>query len=134
MYVDELRNNPLTGVGAEKMVTELVDFYGWEILHAALRLNCFGADPSIKKTLKFLKKAEWARNKVEYFYLYRFKQMPQAVGHQRDLPPRERGFAEGVLPKEPLELTIEKIAEMRADAKASYENRADASGSQQDWD
>ena len=129
MYVDELRNNPLTGVGLEKMVTELVEFYDWEILHAALRLNCFGGDSSIKKTLKFLKKAEWARNKVEYFYLYRFKQMPAAVGHQRDLPPRERGFVDGVLPKEPLELTVEKIAEMRADAAENYKTQSDDCGS-----
>jgi len=41
MSVEEQKNNPLHGLSAEKMVTELVMYYGWELLYAALGLNCF---------------------------------------------------------------------------------------------
>ena len=126
MSIEEQRNNPLTGVSTETMVTELVVFYGYKILDAALGLKCFGMKASISSTVTFLKKAEWARNKVEHFYLYRFKRMPKPVGGQLDLKPRERGFANGVLPKEPMELTVEKIAEMKAHDAENYKIQAAA--------
>jgi len=123
LSIEENQNNPLHGLSAEAMVTELVEFYGWEILDAALGLNCFRMNPSIASAVKFLRKTEWARHKVENFYLYRFKRMPKARGVEFDLDPRDRGFASGVVPKEPMPLTVELIAEMKAEAEENYQNR-----------
>lgn len=63
-------NNPLHGITLEKMVTELVDYYGWEELGQMIRINCFNSDPSIKSSLTFLRKTPWARDKVETLFLY----------------------------------------------------------------
>lgn len=62
-------NNPLHGVKLETIVTELVDFYGWESLSQQININCFKSDPSVKSSLKFLRKTQWARDKVEALYL-----------------------------------------------------------------
>ncbi|MGL4713046.1 MAG: VF530 family DNA-binding protein, partial [Shewanella sp.] len=128
--IEEQQNNPLHGLKLETMITELVDFYGWKILYAALKLGCFNTNPTIEACIIFLKKTEWAREKVENFHLYRFKRMPKAVGDQFDLKPRERGFAAGIAPRKPMELTIESIAEMQAKASAEYDagNRRPHSG------
>ncbi|MGI2056749.1 VF530 family DNA-binding protein [Shewanella baltica] len=128
--IQEQQNNPLHGLKLETMITELVDFYGWKILFAALKLGCFNTNPTIEASVIFLKKTEWAREKVENFYLYRFKRMPKAVGEQFDLKPRERGFASGIAPRKPMELTLASIAEMQAKASAEYEagNRRPNSG------
>lgn len=67
-------NNPLHGITLERMVTELVDYYGWEELGQMIRINCFNSDPSIKSSLKFLRKTPWARDKVEALYLYMLRQ------------------------------------------------------------
>ena len=123
LSIEQNQNNPLHGVSAEAMVTELVEFYGWEILYAALGLNCFRMNPSIASAVKFLRKTEWARHKVENFYLYRFKRMPKPRGAEFDLDPRDRGFANGVLPKDPMPLTVELIEEMKAEAEENYQNR-----------
>ena len=120
MSVEEQRNNPLHGLKAETMVTELVEYYGWDILYAALGLNCFQTNPSVSSTVKFLKKTDWARLKVENFYLYRFCQMPRATGEQFDLEPRARGFANGIVPLEPMELTFGIIAAMKEQAEEAY--------------
>lgn len=122
--VGEQRNNPLHGLKAEVMLTELVDFYGWKILYTALGLKCFNINPTIPSCLTFLKKTEWARLKVENFYMYRFKRMPKPGPEQFDLKPRERGFRDGILPKEPTELTVEMIAEMKAQAAENYKERS----------
>lgn len=121
MTVEEQQNNPLHGVSAETLVTELVEFYGWDILYAALRFKCIQINPSIPSLLTFLKKTEWARNKIEYFYLYRFKRMPKPRADQFDLKPRERGFADGIVPREPMPLTLEMIEEMQAQAEENYQ-------------
>ncbi|MGI2071989.1 VF530 family DNA-binding protein [Shewanella baltica] len=128
--IQEQQNNPLHGLKLETMITELVDFYGWKILFAALKLGCFNTNPTIEACVIFLKKTEWAREKVENFYLYRFKRMPKAVGEQFDLKPRERGFASGIAPRKPMELTLASIAEMQSKASAEYEagNRRPNSG------
>ena len=69
---DEQKNNPLHGVTLEKMVTELEDYYGWQQLALHIDINCFKSDPSIKSSLKFLRKTPWARTKVERLYLSTF--------------------------------------------------------------
>ncbi|GEA58892.1 VF530 family DNA-binding protein [Vibrio breoganii] len=65
-------NNPLHGLSLEKILTRLVEHYGWSGLHAEVRVNCFSNDPSIKSSLKFLRKTQWARDKVEALYISTF--------------------------------------------------------------
>ncbi|OIO68066.1 MAG: hypothetical protein COW19_01625 [Zetaproteobacteria bacterium CG12_big_fil_rev_8_21_14_0_65_55_1124] len=62
-------NNPLHGVTLEKIVTELVEHYGWGELGIYVRIKCFNTNPSVKSSLTFLRKNEWARTKVENLYL-----------------------------------------------------------------
>ena len=62
--------DPLHGKTLEMILNELVDFYGWEQLGFMVQINCFNNDPSIKSSLKFLWKTEWARKKVEELYLH----------------------------------------------------------------
>ncbi|MEC6823150.1 transporter [Photobacterium aquimaris] len=63
------KNNPLHGITLEKVLIELVEHYGWNELGARINIRCFNDDPSIKSSLKFLRKTEWARTKVENLYL-----------------------------------------------------------------
>ncbi|MGF1690171.1 VF530 family DNA-binding protein [Photobacterium kagoshimensis] len=62
-------NNPLHGITLEKLLTELVEHYGWDELGYRIDIRCFNQDPSIKSSLKFLRKTEWARTKVEALYI-----------------------------------------------------------------
>jgi uncharacterized protein (DUF2132 family) len=66
----EQPRNPLHGVKLEQIVTDLVDTFGWEVLAEQVSLNCFKANPSVKSSLKFLRKTPWARDKVESLYVY----------------------------------------------------------------
>jgi uncharacterized protein (DUF2132 family) len=61
--------NPLHGITLERMLEELVDAYGWDELGRIINIRCFNNDPSIKSSLKFLRKTEWARKQVEELYL-----------------------------------------------------------------
>lgn len=61
--------NPLHGITLEKIVTDLVEHYGWDELGDMIRIQCFISDPSIKSSLKFLRTTPWARKKVEDLYL-----------------------------------------------------------------
>lgn len=65
----EQKNNPLHGVTLEQILERLVDHYGWEELGQRITIRCFQSDPSIKSSLKFLRKTLWAREKVEALYL-----------------------------------------------------------------
>ncbi len=65
-------NNPLHGVTLEQVVTKLQDQYGWEGLAKRININCFKSDPSVKSSLKFLRRTPWAREKVESLYIDRF--------------------------------------------------------------
>ncbi|AWX99694.1 transporter [Marinomonas primoryensis] len=65
-------NNPLHGLKLEKVVTDLVEHYGWEELSIRININCFKSDPSVKSSLKFLRKTPWAREKVEALFLETF--------------------------------------------------------------
>jgi uncharacterized protein (DUF2132 family) len=65
-----ISKDPLHGLTLEKIVTHLVDSYGWEELGQHIRINCFTSNPSIQSSLKFLRKTPWARTKVEDFYKY----------------------------------------------------------------
>ncbi|MBT3188423.1 MAG: DUF2132 domain-containing protein [Anaerolineae bacterium] len=61
--------NPLHGITLKQIVTELVDHYGWEELGARINIRSFNHDPSLKSSLKFLRRTPWAREKVEELYL-----------------------------------------------------------------
>lgn len=65
----EQPNNPLHGLTLEAILTELVSHYGWEDLGQRIDIRCFNNDPSIKSSLKFLRKTPWAREKVEQLYI-----------------------------------------------------------------
>lgn len=62
-------NNPLHGKTLEAILTELVAHYGWDELGQRIRINCFLNNPSIKSSLTFLRKTDWARQQVEELYL-----------------------------------------------------------------
>jgi uncharacterized protein (DUF2132 family) len=62
-------NNPLHGVTLEQIVTALAAHYGWEGLARQIDINCFKKDPSVKSSLKFLRKTPWAREKVEALFI-----------------------------------------------------------------
>ena len=62
-------NNPLHGVKLIDILNYLVEEYGWEELGRKINIRCFNSDPSIKSSLKFLRKTPWARDKVEKLYL-----------------------------------------------------------------
>ena len=62
-------NNPLHGITLEQIVNNLVDQYGWTELGKRINIRCFTHDPSVKSSLKFLRRTPWAREKVEALYL-----------------------------------------------------------------
>ena len=64
--------NPLHGITLEKALTQLLEHYGWDGLAERVKIKCFENDPSIKSSLKFLRKTQWARDKVEALYLSTF--------------------------------------------------------------
>ena len=69
----EQPNNPLHGVSLESIVTQLVEHYGWDNLAGKININCFKNDPSVKSSLKFLRKTPWARTEVESLYISTFR-------------------------------------------------------------
>ena len=112
------KNNPLHGVGLKNLLVEIVDHYGFETLFAYLNINCFKTNPSIDSSVKFLKKTDWAREKIEAFYLYEFKNLPRASSQQFALPPRDRVIPEGQSSGEPAELSLEDAEQLRAKREA----------------
>jgi len=71
---EEQANNPLHGLKLEKLVTDLVEYFGWEELSDRIPINCFKSNPSIKSSLKFLRTTPWARERVEGLYLWMLRQ------------------------------------------------------------
>jgi len=63
------KNNPLHGLTLQTILETLVDDLGWEELAEKVSIRCFQNDPSVKSSLKFLRKTDWARKKVEGLYL-----------------------------------------------------------------
>ncbi len=61
--------NPLHGITLKTLVTELVEHFGFDALGKEINIKCFTQDPSIKSSLTFLRKTQWAREKVEDFYI-----------------------------------------------------------------
>ena len=69
LHMQQVSNDPLHGKTLEKIVTELVAYFGWEDLGQHIPINCFNSNPSIQSSLKFLRKTPWARKKVEDLYV-----------------------------------------------------------------
>jgi len=63
------KQDPLHGITLKMIVTELEGKYGWDELGRRINIKCFTNDPSINSSLKFLRKTQWAREKVEALYL-----------------------------------------------------------------
>ena len=66
---DEQPKNPLHGITLERILTSLVEHYGWDELSQRIEIKCFKNDPGVKSSLKFLRATPWAREKVETLYL-----------------------------------------------------------------
>jgi uncharacterized protein (DUF2132 family) len=62
-------NNPLHGITLLMLLERLVAHYGWEELGARIPVRCFNHEPSLNSSLRFLRKTDWARAKVEALYL-----------------------------------------------------------------
>lgn len=70
---------PLEGITLEMIVTRLSETLGWDAMANAIPVRCFSHDPSIKSSLKFLRRTPWARAKVEQLYL---QVMAESVRHK----------------------------------------------------
>ena len=69
--MSEQKNNPLHGKRLDSMLEEMVQHLGWENMGYLVPINCFKKEPSIKSSLKFLRRTPWARTKAEEVYLDR---------------------------------------------------------------
>lgn len=72
-FQQEQPNNPLHGVKLVDILEHLTQKYTWDDLAGQVNINCFKSNPTIKSSLKFLRKTPWAREKVEYLYLQSIK-------------------------------------------------------------
>jgi uncharacterized protein (DUF2132 family) len=118
------QNNPLHGVSLKTLLTEIINHYGYDLLFAYLNIQCFKNNPSIDASVKFLKKTDWAREKVESFYLYKFKSLPRASDDQFELPPRDRIVPPDQKPGAPAVLSLEdaeRLREKRAKRAAEHD-------------
>jgi len=61
--------DPLHGITLQKIVETLVEFYGFDTLGELIKIKCFNQNPSVKSSLTFLRKTDWARKQVEDLYL-----------------------------------------------------------------
>jgi uncharacterized protein (DUF2132 family) len=61
--------DPLHGITLQKILEHLVDYYGFDTLSELIKIKCFTDNPSIKSSLTFLRKTDWARKKVEELYV-----------------------------------------------------------------
>jgi len=81
---DQQANNPLHSQTLEKIVNRLVAHYGWGELGKRINIRCFNSDPSVKSSLKFLRKTPWARKKVEDLFIATDRQERKEIKDQLD--------------------------------------------------
>jgi uncharacterized protein (DUF2132 family) len=67
--MQDQKNNPLHGITLQKILEQLVEFYGFDTLGELIKIKCFTDNPSVKSSLTFLRKTDWARKKVEELYI-----------------------------------------------------------------
>ncbi len=76
-YFYQMENkNPLHGITLQKMLEQLVAYYGFDTLGELIKIKCFTVNPTIKSSLTFLRKTDWARTKVEELYLKTLSKFP----------------------------------------------------------
>jgi uncharacterized protein (DUF2132 family) len=68
-----MSNDPLHGITLKAILEKLVEYYGFDTLGELIKIKCFNENPSIKSSLTFLRKTEWARKKVEELYVRSLK-------------------------------------------------------------
>lgn len=68
-------NNPLHGITLQRIVEQLVEYYGFDTLGELIKIKCFTDNPSVKSSLTFLRKTDWARKKVEELYVTSISKM-----------------------------------------------------------
>ena len=71
-----LSKDPLHGITLQKIVEKLVDNYGFDTLGELINIKCFKDNPTIKSSLTFLRKTDWARKKVEELYIRTIPKLP----------------------------------------------------------
>jgi uncharacterized protein (DUF2132 family) len=116
--------NPLYGLKLEILLTEISDYYGWLSLSEALNIERLQFHTGLKSTMKFLRNHEWAKEKVENFYLYCYKNFPWPDDKQLSIPPRDRsslGIPENDTP-EPLTDEITRLIEHASDMRNANNN------------
>lgn len=69
--------DPLHGITLQKIVETLVDYYGFDTLAELIKIKCFTTNPSVKSSLTFLRKTDWARKKVEQLYIKTLPKFPR---------------------------------------------------------
>lgn len=115
--------NPLYGLKLDQLLTEISDHYGWQCLSEALNIERFQFHTGLKSTMKFLRNHEWAKEKVENFYLYFYKNYAWPDDKQLMIPPRDRSSLGESLSDTPSEITekisaqIEHASDMRCEKK-----------------
>lgn len=103
---DHLRNHPLNGIGLDELLGDLVRTYGWDVLAEQLPISCFKNYPTFNSSIKFLRKTEWARERLEDLYLYKFLQYPLPIGEQQKIEPRNRLISSPRLSQEPATINL----------------------------
>ena len=83
------KHNPLHGLTLEFILTALQAYYGWDGLNQQIPLKCFAIDPSIKSSLKLLRKTPWAREKVESLYGFMLREVNREANKISPYRPRE---------------------------------------------
>lgn len=78
MVENSQKNNPLHGLTLEMILTDLVQYVGWEKMAEKIPVRCFQFEPSIKSSLSFLRKTPWARKKVEVMYEFNHHKIQKA--------------------------------------------------------
>ncbi|MCI5057452.1 MAG: VF530 family protein [Flavobacteriales bacterium] len=76
--MEEQPNNPLHGIKLVQILEELIEYYGWNVMSYHVKINCFSNNPTLKSSLKFLRRTPWARDKVELLYLQMLKEKGKA--------------------------------------------------------
>jgi uncharacterized protein (DUF2132 family) len=74
---NKVSKDPLHGITLQKILEQLVEYYGFDTLGELIKIKCFNENPSVKSSLTFLRKTDWARKKVEDLYI---KTLPKLNG------------------------------------------------------
>ncbi len=85
--------DPLHGITLKSIVEQLVAYYGFDTLGELVKIKCFKDNPSVKSSLTFLRKTDWARQQVEELYVKTIPKFPKVTFHyliryESIMPPR----------------------------------------------